>query len=416
MMRKYLKSLLILFLFVTIAFSLREVRAQGTDVESISVKDAEEYASILFETVINNCVDSGNWDKNTIIDSVVKLYDKDNNISAYCIELKDSVGMDQGYIVVGANENTPPIIEFSTSGDFFVQDNEKGYYFGGINYYIQDKSNKDYFIDVVDDNIKINADNIYENNESYLEERTAYTSYSIDKCNESVVEDYIKQNELLYGSSNPPIGTIINNPFLYEDGWISLAPIDVKSYNNWYFSTSDFQGYSGHCTPTAATNLIRYWFLRNTNKYAPLIRDWQWWQIFGNMYIYMKTNDNGTYEVNCYNGLKQYLRVMGLDDSGVKWNAHIDFNDVINQLNNGHGGRPFLYFVYDHKLYENHTMLALGYMEFEYNTKQTSTKSKYSRYIRVADGWNNYPDRFVHFKIGQDASQRGMISFKPILN
>ena len=55
-------------------------------------------------------------------------------------------------------------------------------------------------------------------------------------------------------------------------------------------------------------------------------------------------------------------------------------------------------------------------MEFEYNTKQTSTKSKYSRYIRVADGWNNYPDRFVHFKIGQDASERGMITFKPILN
>lgn len=124
----------------------------------------------------------------------------------------------------------------------------------------------------------------------------------------------------------------------------------------------------------------------------------------------MKTDDAGTSEENIYKGLKKYLKNMGLSSEGVKWLPDPDFNDVVNELDNGKGGRPFLYCVYQHTMYGNHCMLALGYMEFGYKNDKY-----FSRYIRVADGWNNYADRFVHFKIGQNASLRGMITFKPIV-
>lgn len=384
--------------------------------EITSIKKAEKYATIHIDRLVNSKMDCGNWDKDTKIDTITELYDENENISSYCVSLVNKYGNDVGYIVLGANSDTPPIIEYSTTGKFFIDDLQKGYYFGGVDYFIKDKYKEDCYINVTNNEENVIPENDIQNTaENYADERDAFEDSAIINYDEAYINDIGKING--YSSSNPPQdGSFIYNPFIYENGWISVAPIDVNSYNNWYFSTSDFQGYDGHCAPTAATNLIRYWFLRNTSKYAPLISNWQWWQIFGNMYIYMKTNDgcSGTYPTNIHSGLKRYIRTMGLDDSGVKINFEPKFYDVVNQLDNGHGGRPFIYCVYNHHVYSDHAMLALGYVEFEY-ADTLNNKSVYSRYIRVADGWSNSPDRFVHFSVGQKASSRVIITFKPIM-
>ncbi len=72
-----------------------------------------------------------------------------------------------------------------------------------------------------------------------------------------------------------------------------------------------------------------------------------------------------------------------------------------------------IFCLYDHYLYGDHAVLALGYMEFEYKKVQSATKSKYSRYLRIADGWSSSPNRFVHVKVGHKASDRGMITVHP---
>ena len=82
------------------------------------------------------------------------------------------------------------------------------------------------------------------------------------------------------------------------------------------------------------------------------------------------------------------------------------------QLDNGGTARPFIFGVVDHGTYEDHAVLALGYMEFEYKSKQKILNGRYSRYLRVADGWSSTPNRFIHFDLGHDKKDRSMITVK----
>ena len=88
-------------------------------------------------------------------------------------------------------------------------------------------------------------------------------------------------------------------------------------------------------------------------------------------------------------------------------------DNIVTELDNGYGGYPFIFCVYNHYLYDSHAVLALGYTEFTYTTKQSSTNSKYSRYLRIADGWSNLPNRFIHVKVGHSSSVKGMITVHP---
>ncbi len=388
-----------------------------TQVSIVSACDGDGVACQIAQKHLQSMVKSGmcleGWDEGTSVKDCFELYDVDNKVVARCVEMKDENGKDNGYVVVGANSEVPPIIEFSTSGKFCIDEEENGYYFGGYDYYTLSDEN-DEFVSVNGDEFV--SENAVINNKKnkkcdYSSEWNAFCSDKLYVEEKSDIDEYEIGNSKFLGNSTPPVnGVHIENPYLYENGWISVAPIDVKKYNNFYFTTNNFGGCTAHCAPTAATNLIRYWFMRDNSKYASLIGSLEWWQVFGILHTHMETDSSGTNVQNICKGLKKYLNYMNLDSSGVRYLDHPDFYDVVYEIDNGKGGRPFLYCVFEHKRYGNHCMLALGYMEFEYGDGDY-----YSRYIRVADGWDNYPNRYVHFKIGQDASERCIITFKPKL-
>lgn len=58
---------------------------------------------------------------------------------------------------------------------------------------------------------------------------------------------------------------------------------------------------------------------------------------------------------------------------------------IVNELNND---RPCHLIVHNHYMYGDHSVLAVGYAEYRYG-------NSYSTYIRIADGWTNYPSRYV---------------------
>lgn len=62
------------------------------------------------------------WKDGTRIFNIIILYDMDNNPSAYMFELKNKKHEDNGYIVIGANEDTTPIIQFSYSKKAFIHE------------------------------------------------------------------------------------------------------------------------------------------------------------------------------------------------------------------------------------------------------------------------------------------------------
>lgn len=56
------------------------------------------------------------------------------------------------------------------------------------------------------------------------------------------------------------------------------------------------------------------------------------------------------------------------------------------------GGRPCHLILHGHYMYEDHSVLAVGYQQYIYEHWYGDT---YQTYIRIADGWTSKASRFV---------------------
>lgn len=62
---------------------------------------------------------------------------------------------------------------------------------------------------------------------------------------------------------------------------------------------------------------------------------------------------------------------------------------LVNDLNNG---RPCHLIMHNHRTYGEHSVLAIGYVDFTYDSIYNDPSSTY---IRIADGWSSTADRYV---------------------
>ncbi len=391
------------------------VRADELDID-LSYQDAKKMAWMQVDSVIEGGQEVGMWSKNMKATKCQKLYDCYDNVTAYCVSFTNEAGEPCGYVVVGADENVAPIVEFATEGEFFSTTNEKVFYFGEYDYYVNDEKvgqleNISNNSPNEDNNIskreakKIKIDGDYEKEWEFFEDNyldSSKNKVSIEAKGNSIKKQTITKNEAK---------KIITDPFDIEDDWISVAPIDSEKYNLKYFTTSDFKGES-NCSPTAGVNLMLYWNTKGPDKYASLKYKNSWKSTYSKLYSYMKTDKDGTYDKDIRDGIKKYLDLCGFKKSVVKLNTSPDFYDVVYELDNGGASRPFIFGVEDHGTYGEHSLLAIGYMEFEYKTKQKVLNGRYSRYLRVADGWSSSSDRFVHFDLGHNSKERSMVTVK----
>ena len=65
--------------------------------------------------------------------------------------------------------------------------------------------------------------------------------------------------------------------------------------------------------------------------------------------------------------------------------------------------------VSDHYWYDEHAVLAVGYVQYNYLTNQ-ATGLKTSRYLQVVDGWEEHANRYINVHVGCDPTTDEMVS------
>lgn len=364
----------------------------ASNVRIISMKEAEQAAITHIKNVMSTDTESL-WNNGVKIDVRRAIFDDENTLECYYFGIKDKDNNDCGYVITGANTSMYPIIEFAEEGESFldvsiehvvekVNDmkqtdlNSKScklYYMGDMNYAVECK------IDNVDSKIyDITTSDIVEVEEVCQKEEEAQ-DYS------DMWDIYL---DMSMSGSNPPDNKedFITNPNNYESGYEDSKYYMVDDGFIYYNVMDDFtDGFV--CSPTAATNLCKYWYLRDPSAYGDLFLNCSWNDVFWEMYNNMETDkEYGTDYHKIADAYRLYFY-----DRGLSCQAYLCYGTnngmyVAEELDNN---RPCHLSVHNHKRYGNHSVVALGYSQFTYSNGYCST------YIRIADGHTNYPSRYV---------------------
>ena len=378
--------------------SQRQETPEEPDINKEEAKDIAEFQ--VDETLENQETD---WREGTKIRKVYNLYNEKEEICAYAVELKNG-SEDAGYVVVGAVEDNPPIIEFQTSGRFLdekLQSDEYLLYDGSINYYKVDKATK-------------KAINIETDKESFSIEDIESDQEESKNDTAGIKEEWkeIKKQTGVGNSAPPTNGGEILNPNQYENGYTSVirrtAP-DATFYR--YFEMTDF-GPGGICVPTAACNLLKYYMERKRLKQSIVMNN-DWKLTFNKLKSYFKTSDEkGTDMEDVKPGLDRYFREIGIQDAITHYYGFDGYRDAANWTEMKRRidfGEPFIYGVSDHYWYDEHAVLAVGYVQYNYLTNQ-ATGLKTSRYLQVVDGWEEHANRYINVHVGCDPTTDEMVS------
>ncbi len=147
-----------------------------------------------------------------------------------------------------------------------------------------------------------------------------------------------------------------------------------------------------------------YWYTRNSTLYSALRKDGDstWLKTYQRFYSLMETSSEGTNNGKLQNAYSTYLDEAGFDNATLIYNSTATWNSMYIEVSDDY---PFHFVVQDHYLYKDHSVLGVGYDEYNHGTLAKS------RYIRVADGWTSSCDRYIHTREG--VGQIRMVSVRP---
>ncbi len=317
------------------------------------------------------------FDKNAELQLKRVMFSPNEEINAYLFYLVQN-GKYWGYIIAN-NDSFNHIVEYGkelfldeAADDAEINYNldkskQKVYYLGGLDYVISGKDlyGNSYYVDTAGGKCaEIKREHL---NSIYKENRqSSSTPKTPDKEGEGFITD----------------------PDLYEKGYDEFRSKDVINYNLTYWTMDQFRS-GGVCTPTAATNLLYYWYNRGP-KYKKLL-SYSWENVFYYLYTFMQTNVGvkGTYDHMAATGYTKYLNLQGYNCK-VTYHSGTDYGKkLIPEIN---ANRPCHLFLHDHYMYGDHSVVALGYKQYVYYHWYGDN---HETYIRIADGWTKTPNRYV---------------------
>lgn len=374
----------------------------------INREEAKDIAEFQVEETLEN--QETEWKEGTTIRKVYNLYNEKEEISAYAVELKNGT-KDAGYVVVGAVEENPPIIEFRTSGRFLdegLRSDEYLLYDGGISYYKADKDTKE-ATNIETDKEHFSLDDIEgEEEESGTESEK-----------EEIQEEWAAvRRSAAVGGSNPPTNKnqgANETPYLYENGYTSVERVtvpDTMCYT--YFNTNDLKV---DCVPTAICNLLKYYTDRKRLKSSLLLNN-DWNQTANYLSALNKDYGQGAKWIKPV--LDRYFKKIDVQDATTHYygsDMRPDNADWPEMKRRIEFGEPFIYNTCCHYLYYdvdegtpvNHAVLAVGYLQYNYQQTQASGL-KESRYLQMADGWTKRTNRYINVHVGNIASHDDMVT------
>ncbi len=279
-----------------------------------------------------------------------------------------------------------PVIEFAEKGQFAYEDyldaDDILIYEGGIDYYGYNEEENIYY-HCNDEQTEISIENINKciTVSEEIEKQWDYISGIIDAQVEEILIDGVE--EVYYGSSSEPLGSVATNIREGESGDDTIKLKNLPSafylmskFTNLAKNDSTFYCVESCCSPTAAINLLYYYYNKNSTYYSTLDVGSNMYSRFKLMYSLMKTGESGTSDTNLINGLTQFLyNYTRFRHSVVTYIslAALDADEIIADLK---ADRPVILNTKNHTYYGNHTMVCVG----------IRTYSNGSIYYAVADG------------------------------
>ncbi|MEL7596872.1 MAG: hypothetical protein AAGU01_01580 [Clostridiaceae bacterium] len=315
---KIIFKFLSLLLFCCLVFNI-PVRAKG-DLR----KSAEEFALTNITQIAKDMPNQG-WSGNTKINDAITTYDVDGNINGYIFNLKTK-GSESGYMQIFQSGDENYVIAYTFQG--------KHYFDKMMNAYKNKKKDKK-----VRDEYKL----IYNGNNDFLiEDNTDETSIYYNLTTQQNLKQDKKELKKQYKDiernivSNSKLSsdlTVVSNNLLASSSASTTSTTGVTKYvvnanNADLVECSDFTGkivngktVDNHCSPTAGTNLVKYWAKRR--GVSKLWYSSDFW-VFSSLCVNMETifsGDNaGTTSNNFLLGLKNYSTyTRGVSYSGYEW-------------------------------------------------------------------------------------------------
>lgn len=380
-------TVLLFCIFPSTSYASTDNNSNLNSFKEYSLEEARELAIMHIKSIMTSD-DCGMWNNKIKIINETPIFDSNDIITGYYFKLETIEHQPAGYVITGANSYQYPIIEYSTKGQSFIEK-----YFKTIcsinGYNAANYSAKIYYMNNLTYIYKFyngKSCHIFEISNDYNEIQTLKPEHEFHNFS-AIWSKYIDLSESSKNDLPPDEENVyITSPPNYESGYSLSRYYTLPAFNRNYKTTSMFSQ-SDNCAPTAAVNLCYYWYSRNPEKYASLKQDPRWTNVHDDFYNLMNTHDgSGTSDFSIASAYEDYFNQVGLS---CKATLHFttDFGQkIVDELDNS---RPVHLILHDNRTYSEHSVLALGYYQFEYNGSGNST------YIRIADGFSESPNRYV---------------------
>ncbi len=178
------------------------------------------------------------------INSIVPIYDLNNNIIRYCVNYIDQNGNDFGYVILNKclSDGRGAVIELSL----------------GSQSDMSSKSKKYYWLDGLEYGVKTNGANIMINDKTIALSQAKRTYKNCLECDAEDNNGYV---DTLYVDE-------ITRDLVLADYWYTFEPITQMQLVN---AGLRFGDYKGICGLTTAMNVLKYYYDSGLSKYSNLM-------------------------------------------------------------------------------------------------------------------------------------------------
>lgn len=379
------KRCLAILCALVLLFCAFPIDALATELPDLTVDD-DVAVTVAAHFVWGSLDSSENWNDKTAIESVIPLYDVNDNINAYCVNLITE-GVQSGYVIVSTNINEPLIqeysdgtnglnVELSNENSFsrtISNNSERIYYYGPLSY----------------STIKYNSTECVSkstyNNETnnYKEENETYIAY-------------LKNTGLICADANSKTrgGDVTIRIESIADYLSSQYPGKTFTMDSAGMVTSNVPGYllngKGSCSLYGSAAMIRFHL---GDSYTVE-------EIAVKCKTFAEENGYATFENNAWN---YYINVGSLApfiNKCIKAFTTLDVKASSSLFSWATGtdeidnNRPILLNIASSEQYDDHTVMAFGWCKYV-NTSSGSPNS--IRFYAVKDAYVT-GTRFVNYE------------------
>ena len=321
---KFFKSLLSMFLVVLMALPINVFASTNSSQKLIktstieldnSKKTAEVFALKNILKVVNEVTNEG-WTENTKISDAIITYDLDGNENGYIFNLKTK-DKETGYIQILKLNSVYYVNAYTFQGRHYLDKMIASYKTKNNNF-------KDEYKIIYNGNIDfiINEDTMQKNKyynlttEQTMQYDKSQLQIKYNKIEKNIIENVPSSNSNSFSKLSAATSTTGVKKYVLNANNADLVEMDDFSGR-----TLNGQLVDNHCSPTAGTNLIKYW--ANRRGVTQLFHDSDWW-VFSSLCVNMSTKfpqpNAGTSSANFLAGLRNYsTNTRSVSYSGDEW-------------------------------------------------------------------------------------------------